>query len=132
MDETAVPLSKVEVLERAFGSDLNNRQFIPYIMLHEFEALLFADPSKLDWVFLEHEKEIGRLVDLRSEFKSPEFIDDGTDTAPSKRIISQIPEYGARKASAGPLVAEKIGLPTLRAECGHFAQWLKRLEVLSK
>ncbi len=35
-----------------------------------------------------------------------------------------IPDYAARKSSAGPLIAAKIGLPTLRA-CGrHFNSWV--------
>ena len=67
---------------------------------------------------------------MASAFNSPELIDDGPDTAPSKRIIAEIPEYAKRKSSAGPIVAERIGLPALRAKCEHFGGWIDRLETL--
>lgn len=57
---------------------------------------------------------------------------DEKNTAPSKRIIGQIPEYERMKVSAAPIVAEKIGLPTLRLKCTHFAEWLCTLEKLNK
>ena len=31
---------------------------------------------------------------------------------------------------AGPLLAEDIGLATLRVRCPHFGEWLTRLEQL--
>jgi len=37
------PYDKVACIEKAFAEDLNDHRFIPYIQLHEFEALLFAD-----------------------------------------------------------------------------------------
>ncbi len=123
-------LERVISLEEAFSTDFAHPRFIPYIQLHEFEALLFADPAKLDWAFIEHEEAIAKLVEAAASFKSPEDIDDGQTTAPSKRIIQAIPEYAARKTSAGPLVAEKIGLPILRAKCLHFDAWLKKIEAL--
>jgi len=60
--------------------------------------------------------------------QSPELINDGPDTAPSKRILKEIPEYD--KVGAGVLVAEKIGLEILRKKCNHFAEWLACLEQL--
>jgi hypothetical protein len=33
----------------------HNQKFLPYIQLHEFEALLFSDPKKLEaWLSLDH------------------------------------------------------------------------------
>ena len=61
---------------------------------------------------------------------SPELVDDGRQTAPSKRIIEQFPDYEYRKATVGPQAAERIGLATIRCKCRHFAQWLERLERL--
>jgi Domain of unknown function (DUF4276) len=57
-------------------------------------------------------------------------LHDGSDTAPSKRIISVIPEYDGRKASAGPDIAEYIGVSAIRAKCPHFDGWLTQLENL--
>ncbi len=61
---------------------------------------------------------------------SPELIDDGANTAPSKRIIALIPQYGTTKRARGPLIAAAIGLPAIRAKCPHFDAWIKRLEEL--
>jgi hypothetical protein len=124
------PQARAEALEAAFARDVDHRRFRPYLQLHEFEALLLSDPSKFDWEFMEHEQAIARLVALSESVSSPEEIDEGEDTAPSKRIIREIPEYEGRKASAGPLIAAKIGLTTLREKCPHFNAWLARIEVL--
>ena len=60
------------------------------------------------------------------------LIDDGPETAPSKRIIQLIPEYAALKVSVGSIVAQKIGIARLREKCLHFGQWLLQLEQLGK
>lgn len=124
------PRNRVASLECAMQRDIGHPRFVPHFQLHEYEALLLADPQRLDWAFLEHEEAIGGLIDMASGFDSPELIDDGKETAPSKRIIGKIPEYEGMKVSAGPLVAEKIGLPMLRSRCAHFGEWLGKLERL--
>lgn len=125
------PIQRVEVLEDALTKDISDDRFIPYIQLHEFEALILSDPRELDSQFDNRADGIARLVSMASQFPSPEHINDSTDTAPSKRIIREIPEYEGRKASAGPIVTAKIGLPTLRSKCLHFAGWLDKLESLA-
>ncbi|HRQ37735.1 MAG TPA: DUF4276 family protein [Chloroflexota bacterium] len=121
---------RVQKVEQAFGEDVNDYRFVPYIQLHEFEALILADPQKLDWEFLEHDQQIRKLGALVAQ-QNPELIDDGVETAPSKRIEREIPEYAGRKASAGPIVVGKIGLEMLRQRCHHFGEWLGRLEMLA-
>ncbi|MCG5516255.1 DUF4276 family protein [Ectothiorhodospira sp. 9100] len=121
------PYERIERLEVSFGNDLGKPHFIPYIQLHEFESLILADPSKLDWEYLEHEQPIGNLVNMVGT-KNPELINDGQETAPSKRILKEIPEYD--KVTSGVSVAAHIGLDTLRASCKHFAEWVSRLEKL--
>ena len=118
-------------MEDALSGEISDSRFIPYIQLHEFEALLLSNPQKLDSQFFDRSAEIQRLVEMVSEFDSPELVNDGDDTAPSKRITDEIPEYEKTKASAGPIVAEKIGLSTLRSTCEHFGKWLGRLEALT-
>lgn len=126
----ADPYERVRRLEDAFGQDVDHPRFIPYIQLYEFEALILADPAKLDCQYLEHEQAIENLVKL-VDGKNPEEINDGQETAPSKRIIKEIPLYAGQKATAGPLVVEKIALPTLRDKCRHFHEWLAKLESLA-
>ena len=125
------PYGRVKVLEDALGEDISDRRFIPHFQLHEFEALLLSHPQKLDAQF-DNSTGIRQLVDMVASFDSPELINDGVNSAPSKRIIGEIPEYEKMKPSAAPIVAEKIGLPTLRLKCKHFGEWLCRLETLNK
>jgi hypothetical protein len=124
------PYERVAALEAAMASDIADHRLIPYLQLHEFEALLFCDPEKFDWEYLEHERQIARLIEIADAHRSPELIDDGPQTAPSKRIIKHIPEYAFQKASAGPLVAQRIGIEKMRSQCPHFAGWLGRLESI--
>jgi hypothetical protein len=129
--QCASPYGRVAALEEAFEEDLDHPRFIAYIQLHEFEALLLSDPAKFDWEFLQNDQAIRNLIQMAASVASPELINDDPTTAPSKRIIREIPEYEGRKPSAGPLIAEKIGIPTIRTRCVHFDAWLTRLEALS-
>lgn len=128
----ANPYEKVRAIEDALGADINDRRFIPYIQLHEFEALILSNPEHISGQFGNRDVGIRRLAAMSAQFESPEHIDDGVDTAPSKRIIREIPEYEGRKASAGPIVAAHIGLPTLWRKCAHFGEWIDRLERLAE
>jgi len=123
------PYEKVRMLEDAMRADINDSRFIPYIQLHEFEALILADPIQLDWEYMEHDASIARLAAMVSD-KNPELIDGGRESAPSKRIIKEI--HGYDKVTAGVSVVGKIGLDTLRKKCRHFNDWLTGLEKLAE
>lgn len=126
------PYERVDALERALSEDLGAPpRFIPYIQLHEFEALLLSDPRKLGMYFDDCPEAIRKLAAMSANHESPELIDEGEETAPSKRIIAAIPEYAHVKKSAAPMVARYIGLPAMREKCKHFADWLSRLESLA-
>jgi hypothetical protein len=124
------PYQRVEKLENALAADINSIRFIPYIQLHEFEALLFSDIEelKIDSESPEHDKAIQNLKAIALKQPNPELINDSPETAPSKRILKEIPEY--EKVTAGVNVAEKIGLPRIREKCQHFNEWLNKLENL--
>lgn len=125
------PYARVRHLEQALAARIGESRLIPYVQLHEFEALLFSDPEKFDWQYIEHAPAIARLVEISRQFDSPELIDDGERTAPSKRIIAEIPEYAFQKSTAGPVIASHIGIATMRACCPHFAEWITCLEGLT-
>lgn len=127
----ALPVyERTQKLEGAFGKDINHQRFIPYIQVHEFESLLFSDPQQFDWEFIDQPVAIQRLWGVLEQFGNPEFINDGVETAPSKRIIEVLPQYERRKSSAGPVIAAKIGLSSLREKCPHFNEWVGKLEKL--
>ena len=124
------PYRRVLALEKSFKECLDDPRFIPYLQLHEFEALLFSDPEKFQVVYIEETGAVDNLVAVRQQFQTPEHIDDGEDSSPSKRIIKEIPDYAKEKRSAGPIIASAIGLPTLLRQCAHFAEWVDILTGL--
>lgn len=125
-----LPVQRVEALERAFARDIDDKRFVPYIQLHEFEAYLFSDPSWFSFFYDRHETPIASLQAVAEAYPSPELIDDGPQSAPSKRIAQILPDYEDAKAVVGPQVAELIGLEVIRSRCPHFAAWLAQLESL--
>jgi hypothetical protein len=124
------PRMRVEFLERRWAEDIGDERFLPFIQLHEFEACLFADPSCFSLIYDDSDKQIAALTKIAASCDSPEEIDDGQETAPSKRIIAEFPDYEGVKATFGPQLAGAIGLDAIRAKCPHFSAWLVRLESL--
>ena len=120
---------RIQIIETALKLDIHDPRFIPYIQLHEFETLIFVDPQALDWEYLEHEKAIEKLIKIAEEYENPELINNHPETAPSKRIISLIPEHAGNKL-AGAMIAQKIGIPQLKKHCKHFSSWIQQLESL--
>jgi len=126
------PHERVTQLERHFGEDIGDERFIPYVQLHEFEAMLLAEPSRFQTYFPNRGNAIEQLERIAQSKASPELIDDGAETSPSKQIISVLPDYRAAKPVAGPQIAQRIGLDTIRKKCTHFGAWLACLESLDK
>lgn len=121
---------KVNFLEVAMQEDIGDYRFIPYIQLHEFEALVLANPQNLAYEYLEHESAIENLQTILDQFGgNAELINTGRTTAPSKRILQEIPEYS--KVAVGASIAGIDGIEPLKEKCRHFREWLTRLEQLS-
>src|SRR5437588_140059 len=125
-----MPDKRVEALEQAFAADVGDARFVPYIQLHEYQAYLFSDPTWFRYFYDHHEKQIAALKAIAGAHATPELIDDGQHSAPSKLIIAELPDYEDAKSAVGPQVAELIGLGVIRGKCPHFAAWLSRLETL--
>lgn len=127
-----LPYARVRTLEEAFAADVGDPRLIPHIQLHEYETYLFVEPKCLELFYDNQPAAISRLEAMAAPpLASPELIDDGPQTAPSKRIAKEFPEYADAKTTVGPQVAELIGLPAIRAKCPHFDEWLTRLENLA-
>lgn len=88
-----LPRQRVEQLEEAFANDINDRRFIPHIQLHEFEAILFVNPTAFETFYADCASQVVALQAIAQAHASPEEIDDGAQSAPSKRIIEQFPDY---------------------------------------
>lgn len=131
---------RAEAVEDALLADIISRmskgfdpsRFVPFVTMHEFEALLFSDCERLA-AALEEPGLTRTLSGIRAIFATPEDINDSRETAPSKRLISVMRGAGKiyDKVVHGFLAFEDIGLDKVRAECLHFDGWLRRLEALA-
>ncbi len=99
-----LPSPAGRVLERAFADDVADRALHPVHPTCMNMRLIF---SPIPWFayFYDREKEIAALQAIADAHATPELIDDGPNSAPSKRIIAQIPEYELAKTVVGPQVA---------------------------
>ncbi len=122
------PYQRIAMLEQQIATAVGSDRLIPYIQLHEFETLLYADITKWDKGLTASARAIERLEESVRGFPNIEFIDDGENTAPSKRILQVFPHY--EKVVMGPPLARDIGLDAMRKKCRHFNEWLSRLESL--
>ena len=123
---------RVATFERAFANSILSERFIPYIQLHEYEALVFCGLDYLGQMYKGCEKNIGELKSILEKIGNPELVNDRPDSAPSKRIIKAIEGnkkigYSYDKPKAGKFVAEKVGIVQLRAQCSHFNSWIETL-----
>jgi hypothetical protein len=109
------------------GNSFNPNRLMPYVQMHEFEALLFSSPAKLA-ESLGVEKSISAFMAIRNEFSNPEEINDNYDTCPSRRIEGVF--KGFKKTINGITAASRIGLETMRRECPHFNEWIGKLKNL--
>lgn len=116
-------INKVDKLEEFFGQDINDKRFIPYIQLHEFEALLFS--SNRGFEKYEEEKIYFKTKEIIESFKNPEDINSSPQTSPSKRLLAINPKYN--KVIDGNIIALEIGIQTILKKCPRFNFWLNNL-----
>lgn len=129
-------LEKVRRIEQAVKADIASEladiradiRLLPYLQLHEYEALLFSDPNAFA-------NNIGqphlaaRFHQIRQPFATPEDINNNPNTAPSKQVRGAYPAY--RKVLDGLLAAKSVGINSMRHECTHFREWIESLEALA-
>jgi Domain of unknown function (DUF4276) len=107
------------------GNRFNSDRFVPFVVMHEFEGLLFSDCAAFSRAIYRPDLE-SRLKEIRDGFATPEEINDSPATAPSRRVKELFPGY--EKPLLGVLAVFGIGLLRIRAECPHFDGWLRQLE----
>ena len=128
------PYQRVECLEQALGERIHSSRFLPYIQLHEFETLVLCGYQYLAAYYPDCK---GLEEKLKNEFTSqenPEFIDGGTTTAPSKRILRLLESTYKKKYNKpfmGAYVTAQVGIERLRELCFHFNQWVAQIITLA-
>lgn len=101
---------------------------IGYVQQYELEALMFADPDKTAEILAVPEI-AKRLADVVARCGSPEQIDDGYESCPSRRLAAIYPPWD--KVLHGPRVTKAIGIAGIAAKCPRFAAWIARLQSLN-
>jgi hypothetical protein len=124
------PRDRVEQIESRWAASVGDLRFVPHLVLHELEAWVYAAPSCLEpWMFDDDVNVIAAITATAAAHGTPEDIDEGPHTAPSKRLLAAFAAY--QKTLHGPLAIAAIGIDRLRAACPHFARWLERLESIA-
>lgn len=113
-----------EDIERSQGTKFEH--LIPYIQLHEFEALIFSSINGIDKLFERSEVNYRGFLDVIKEFPNPEDINNGPNTAPSMRLKNLIQGYN--KVVYGINIIQEIGMRKLLEKCPRFSEWIKKLE----
>lgn len=121
-------LDRVRFVEEAWAIDINNRRFLPYLSLHEFEALLFSEPTAIADGFSKPELAT-ELNSIRASYPNPEEINDHPTTTPSARLKQIFGSYS--KPLFGSRIAQKISIKTMTTHCPHFANWVSTLQNLT-
>ena len=134
-DLTATQTHKeqADLLETRIKKDFEDTQkhqfdnFIPYIQLHEFEALVFASINGIDSLFERNEMDYKGLIDVIQQHPNPEDINNHPDTAPSVRLKKLIPGYN--KVLHGIDIINTVGISELLEKCPRFKTWVESMET---
>lgn len=124
--------SRISFLEDKFAEDMGRGALIPYIQLHEFEALLFVDIIKLQTEYPLSSEKIRVLKEETDIYGDPEMINNSPDTAPSKRIIAALAQdYHYNKVQSGAAITSVIGIENLLDNCQHFKEWIENIKRIA-
>jgi hypothetical protein len=121
------------VIANDMGYNFDQRRFLPYIQFHEVESLLYADPKKMAEVFENPDLEV-EFEEIVTACGGCEEINDGYDTAPSKRILRLFPSYkkGRSLNAHAYRIAQHIGTSRIRERCPLFSKWCQEIEELNR
>ena len=129
----AVHFQKAEIMNRETAKKVQElfprqnveRRFIPYVSMHEIEALYFSDPVCLAQKMGIEQTEIESIL---HEYGEPEAINDNIETAPSKRLEKFSSAF--KKISTGIAIAKSINITHIRGRCPLFDKWMSKIENL--
>jgi hypothetical protein len=126
-----VETAMLQNLRSLLGEPDNLSRFLPYVQMHELEALLFSNPKTMANTF-ERPSLASSFAEIVRQCGECEEINDNPETAPSRRIATLFPAYrkGSSLLAHAPIIAKRIGLDAIRQACPHFNAWLAKLETL--
>jgi hypothetical protein len=117
--------SIVEDLEKEKGKSFPN--LLPYIQLHEFEALVFSSIDAIKSLYSNEDAKFNELEKIMESHPNPEDINDKPETAPSKRLKNNQLIRGYNKVNDGIMIIEEAGIDTVLRKCARFNNWVETL-----
>ena len=130
-DKATLEADVLKAVKKHLGNRFDARRVRPYVQQYEFEGLLFSHIPSFKWVVdAWNEKTEEELMHIRKQFDSPEEINNGRETAPSKRLETIFGPGVYSKTEHGPLILEDIGLERIKQTCPRFKSWLEWMESL--
>lgn len=123
------PQERAVALQGRIADEIGNRRFIPFLTLHELEALVFSAPDIVANHFDKPHLSI-LISNVNQDCGGPELVNHGPDTHPKARLKAWVQTY--KETSDGPTLLEKIGIDEIRDACPHFSAWLGKLEALAE
>jgi len=133
------PYERVHAIQEAFAQDVVTRysidknRFIPYIQLHEFEALVLCNINHLKMLYPRSSKPLERLEQSiqKEYYGNTEMVNNSPQTAPSKRIITALSDfYHYDKPQSGKETTLNMGIDKLRVRCKHFSMWINAIDKI--
>ena len=121
-----------EEIKKEFYKDnkYKNKNLIPYIQMHETEALWFSDINAIIQVKNANKKQKEDLSKIIEKYKNPEDINDSYETAPSKRLENIFGDYS--KVIDGKEISNKISINIFIEKCPRFSKWVNEISNLQK
>lgn len=113
-------------IEEELEARVNQEFFIPYLQVHETEALWFSDKNAIAGAKNANDQQQRMLSDIIQQYPNPEDINDSRETAPSKRLEKIFTDY--KKIIDGNHIFDKISVKTMKSKCPRFAEWLDTIE----
>ena len=114
---------RIKAIEKAINDDIGMKNCSFHFMIHEFEGILFSNPSSFGLVA--DGKTVEKIQQIRNSFSTPEHINNSPKTAPSKRLEQLIPNYA--KVRNGAILSKDMGIDVIMSQCQHFREWVSSI-----
>lgn len=125
--------NRLSFLENAIVEDLEIEKkqkltnLIPYIQLHEFEALVFSSLDVIKSLYSNADAKFEELEEIMNAYPNPEDINDSPQTAPSNRLKKNQLIRGYNKVNDGIMIIQEAGIDTILSKCPRFKNWVNKL-----
>jgi hypothetical protein len=120
-----INIETAKEVQKHFSEENRECRFVPYVSMHEIEALYFSDPASIAQIM---NIEQAKIESILSKCGEPEAINDSFETSPSKRLKNLSKSFV--KTVTGITIAEAVNISRMRERCPLFNEWVSRIESL--